>query len=119
MDSSGGEEEHVTLSYFIASEDVYDGVVIHLFLIFLGSDLVSQAAEELGSLVGPDHIPHLGFAFQAGFDPGGQLVGRMDLDREVLLGVNELDKEWELRSVLGGNFLACKFGPMVFHQVSQ
>ena len=44
----------------------------------------------MGSLIGSDHIPHLGLAFHPRMDPRGKLVVRVDLDRQVAFRVDEL-----------------------------
>ena len=119
MNTSGRKEEHVSGMHLIVSEDIGDGVVIHLFLIFLRRDLLGEAAQEFGSLVRSHDIPHLGLSLLPRGYPGGQLISRMDLDREILLGIDELDQERELGPGLSHNLLSGEFRSILFHNVCQ
>ena len=62
----------------------------------------------MGAFIGTYYIPHLGLALGI-VSLGGKLVIRMDLDRQVALGINELYEEREFIACIGIDLLADKF----------
>ena len=62
----------------------------------------------MGTFIGTYYIPHLGLALGI-VSLGGKLVIRMDLDRQVALGINELDEERKFIAGIGINLFSDKF----------
>lgn len=62
----------------------------------------------MGAFICTYYIPHLGLALGI-VSLGGKFIVRMDLDRQVALGINELDEEREFIAGIGIDFLADKF----------
>ena len=60
----------------------------------------AKAAVDRRAGIGVDDVPHLGLGLAS--DGGGRLVRRVDLDAELLLGVDELQEEREARPLGGG-----------------
>ena len=73
----------------------------------------------MGSLVGSDHIPHLGLAFHPRMGLRGKLVVRVDLDRQVAFSVDKFDQERELRTGLLKNLLADEFRTIFIHHIGK
>lgn len=119
VDAAGREEEHIAGSDPVACKHVGDGVFVDSLLIFIGSDPLGQTAQQMGSLVGSDHIPHLGLAFHPRMGLRGKLVVRVDLDRQVASSVDKFDQERELRTGLLKNLLADEFRTIFIHHIGQ
>ena len=90
-----GQEKDVARVYFVVGEDVGDGVVGHAGGVFGGRHLLRESRTEVRSFVGGHDVPHFGLALGLVALPS-QFVVRMNLDREVLPGVDEFDEQREL-----------------------
>ena len=62
----------------------------------------------MGTFISAYYIPHLGLALGI-VSLGSELIVRMDLDRQVALGINELYEEREFVAGIGIYLLADKF----------
>ena len=95
VDAAGRKEEHISGSHIIAAEHGADFVFRHQFLKLLWSDAAIETAVEIGSLARTDDVPHLGLSLGV-VTHAGQLVIGMDLDGEIVVGIDELDQQREL-----------------------
>ena len=119
VDATGREEEYVSRSDIVAGEDIGDGVVTHPVLIFLGRNLLRQAAEQMSSFVRTYHIPHLRLPLHPGVGPGSKFVARMHLDGKVVLSVDELDEQWEFVAGVVPDLLSYQPGLEHMHELRQ
>ena len=95
MDAARGDEEHVALAHLIACQGIAYGVILHHMLILLGGNLFFQSVVEMCALVRLQDIPHLGLAMLFSQFVCCLFIG-MHLNRQVALGVDELDEQREL-----------------------
>ena len=95
MHAARRQEENVAWMDLVVGEDVGDGVVLYAGGVFGGRHLLRESRAEVRPLVGGHDVPHLGFALGLVAFPGQFVVG-VNLDREVLPGVDELDEQREL-----------------------
>ena len=83
MDASGREEEDIPGMHVMTGQHFGNRTVGHTLLIFLGSDFLGHAGEEMGPRLGSDDIPHLGLSLGTVMPHGGQFVIGVDLDGQV------------------------------------
>ena len=95
VDTSCGQEEAVALLHVIACNGIANGVVGNHFGILCRCDLLLQTAQQCSVLVRVEQIPHLCLATLLALTLGN-LVGRMNLNREVLTCIDKLDEQREL-----------------------
>ena len=95
MQRAGGDEKDIALVDRHSVEHLGQGIVADSFGKLVGGDGVTEAVIQEGVRLGIQHHPHLGFAILA-LVGQSVVVGGVDLNGQVLLGVNELDKDREL-----------------------
>ncbi len=99
VDASGGQEEHVAGLYLAACQHCGERVGLgHVGKLFSGETSV-QAADDARVGQGIDDIPHLGLA-QGSVEPHGQLVVGVNLHRQVVARIDELEQERERGAIL-------------------
>ena len=96
MDTTGRKEEHVTGMHVVTGQDIGDGSVGHAPLIFFRCQLLAQAGIQAGARFRVHHIPHLGLPVALPVAAERHRIVGMDLDGQVVPGVDELDQEREL-----------------------
>ena len=116
VDASGGQEEHVSGMHVIAGQHIGDGAVGHFGGVLFRGNLLGEAGQQVGSLIGRYHIPHLGLSLGAVVALGGQFVVGMHLDGEVREGVDELDQEGEFVPGVGIHVLSHQLSLVFFYQ---
>jgi hypothetical protein len=89
MDSACGKVEYIASLNLMVGEDFNDTAVLYPLLVFIGGDILFEAGIEVGAFIGPDDVPHLGFAHLAVLALRHVVVG-MDLNAEVALSIDEL-----------------------------
>lgn len=89
MDSACGKVEDIASLNLMVGEDFSDTAVLYPLLVFIGGDILFEAGIEVGAFIGPDNIPHLGFAHLA-VEALRHVVVGMDLNAQVALGIDEL-----------------------------
>ena len=95
MDAASRDVEDVARGDLMTSECGDDGPVGDAALILFGREMFAEAGEQRGAGLGVDDIPHFGlphFIMHA----SGHLVVGVDLNGEVSLGIDKLDKKREL-----------------------
>ena len=95
MNTTSRNEEAVVLFHLILCECIGDGVVLNHFLILLSSDLHFQTIIEFSVFVAWQRIPHFCLSTLFTLLASYFVVG-VNLDREVAVGINKLDEQWEL-----------------------
>ena len=96
MDTTCREEEHVARLNGIVSQSVTDGIVGNHSCIFVRSDALLQARTEVSlTVVVIDYIPHFSLTHRVVANLCQSIV-RVNLDREVIASVDELDEQWEV-----------------------
>ena len=94
MDAAGRQEEHIVFLHLVFCQRIADAVFGHHLFIALRRELPGESAVERGMRFRLHHIPH--FRFPAGLSVAmSNLVGRMHLDGEVALRIDELDEQRE------------------------
>ena len=96
MDAPRGQEEHVALTGIVPFQHVHQAVFLHQRCIGIRGYLLFQANEKVAAVV--HHIPHLRLA-QANSPLCSKGVVGMHLERQVVVGVDELDEQGELPAV--------------------
>ena len=91
MDAACGDEEYVTLLHVVIGQGIGDGVVLHHRLILLRCNLLFQTVVEATV---SHAVPHFRLAVGIAMTVCNLVVG-VDLYREVLLGIDELDEQRE------------------------
>ena len=97
MDSAGRNKEAITFLYLILSQGIGDGIILHHLLVLLRCNLHLQAIIEFCVRFAWQCIPHLGLTTLLALLVGNLII-RMHLDREVVVGVNKLDELWKFIS---------------------
>ena len=98
MDTTGREIEDIAGLHLMVGQDLSDGAIGDSAVILVRGNLLLKAGIEVTALVGLDDVPHLGLAFLTVFTHGHLIIG-VDLNAEVLLGINELHQEGQLTAV--------------------
>ena len=118
MDTTCGNEEHITLMSLITSQSISDGVVIHHLLVLLRCDLFLQTIVDDCSWFRFQTIPHLRLATWFA-QTRCCLIVRMYLDREVLTSIDKLNEQRELITETLVVFLADQHVLLFAHQLVQ
>ena len=105
MDTTGREVEDITRVHLMACEGLDDGAIGYPLLVLLGGDVLLETGIEVGSGLGIEDVPHLGLAELVMLALGHLIVG-VDLNGEVLTGIDDLGEDGELAVVLAGDLLA-------------
>ena len=92
---AGRDKEAVPLMHRHSIQHLRQSVVFNALLKFRFGDLVVEAVVKICARLTVQHIPHLGFAVLV-FIFQCVIVGRMHLNGEVILGINELRQDREL-----------------------
>lgn len=113
VEAAGGDEDGVAGGGGEGVDEVGDGAVVDgLFEIGAG-DAGFEAGVEFRAGIAIGDEPHLRFGFAA--EGWGEVGGRMDLDREVVAGVEDLDQDGKARGI--GEVVAENLGAVVVPEV--
>ena len=97
MNSACRNKEAVAFFHVILSQCIRDGIILHHLLVLLWCNLHLQAIIEFCARFAWQCIPHLGLTMLLALLVGNLII-RMHLDREVVVGVNKLDEQWKFVS---------------------
>ena len=118
MDASGGDVEAVAFADVDFVEVVFDASVCHLLCIFVGFYLLGEAGNELAAAVGINDIPHFVLTHLA-MSFGTEFIVGVNLDREVLACVDELDEQGEVVTELFVVLLAEEVGAIACYDFGE
>lgn len=108
VDTARREVENITGLDGMVGQDLGDGAVGNATLILVGRDGRLEAGIEMGPLLCLDDVPHLGLAHLA-VQTLRHLVVGVDLDAQVVAGIDELHQERQL-AVIGLAHLVAQDG---------
>ena len=119
VDTSCRQEEYIARLYVIFVEGITNCIVFNHVGIFLRSNLFFQTRIQVCLSAGiVDDIPHFCFTHRL-VALHGQFIVRVYLNRQILLGVNKLDKQRELALESLVVFFSYQLSFIFFHQLSQ
>ena len=116
MDTAGREEEYVALGYVVTLEDIHEGIVLHTFHIFVGINLLRETGIQSSTRSRLNHIPHFRFAERV-VASLGQFVIRMNLDRQIVAGIDKLNQQRETRAETFHHLAADQLLPVSLNQL--
>ena len=105
MYATGRQIEDITLADIMPAQYVADCPVCHTLPIFIRSHMLLKTGIQERSRLGIQYIPHLAFAGLVVF-PFSHLIIRMDLNAQILLGINNLCQQRQAVMIVPGRLLA-------------
>ena len=118
MNSTCGNVEAVTLNNVYLVQVVLNATVCYLLGIVGYISSFGKSGNQLATAVGIYYVPHLVLSHLV-VTLLAQLVIGMNLNREVLTRIYELDEQGEVLSELLGIFLAQEVGTIAFYYLRQ
>ncbi len=118
MYTSGRDIEHITSRDFMSGQHFGDTSISNPFFIFIGRYLLFEAGIQMGTRNSIDDIPHFGFTHFAMFALCHFIIG-VYLDAQILVCINELDKQWQFVSILLGDTSAQDLRWILFDDIRE
>lgn len=99
MHGAGGDEDAVTGMNFVDVQEIFEVTATECLLEHLGGHTGLQAAADACSGFRMQNDPRFGFAIFDRVKDFGLLVVGVHLEREPIVGIEELDEQWKLCEV--------------------
>lgn len=99
VNGTGGDEDAVTGMHFVDVQEIFEVTATERLLEHVGGNTGLQAAADARPGFGMKNDPCFGFAIFNRVKKFGLLIVGVHLKREPVVGIEELDEQWELGEV--------------------